>query len=221
MNRNFKYDTSKCNSSNQFVHTLHLKKNSFPNLPSQLQQQKTHKKHLNFNMVHLKMIDFSPLGISSLELGSHSQVFFNFSGIYVLSTSGNLASKLASKCKELPLGKFERQNPPKKGNHYKRKWIIWTNHQFLGDIILVFRGKWWIFQRHWGETTWCFSQWQCLKKGSSLPPRSRIAAFKARFPHQTLKFKAIQLKIHFPSNLPLASVRSEASFTDEKIQAML
>ena len=35
-----------------------------------------------------------------------------------------------------------------------------------------------------------------------------------------LKFKAIQMKIRFPSNLPLASVRSEASFTD-LIQAML
>jgi len=115
------------------VHTLHLKKNSFPNLPSQLQQQKTHKKHLNFNMVHLKMIEFSPLGISSLELGSHSQVFFNFSGIDVLSTSGNLASKLASKCKELPLGKFEQQNPQKRGTIIKGKQIR-TNHQFLGDI---------------------------------------------------------------------------------------
>ena len=76
-----------------------------------------------------------------------------------------------------------------------------------------------IFQR--GGKPPDVSQWQCLKKGSSLPPRSRIAAFKARFPHRTLKFKAIQLKIRFPSNLPLASVRSEASFTDEKIQAML
>lgn len=58
--QNFKYDTSKCNSSNQFVHTLHLKK-----APFQI---------FHLNMVHLKMIQFH-LGISSLEVGSHSQVF--------------------------------------------------------------------------------------------------------------------------------------------------
>lgn len=57
-------------------------------------------------------------------------------------------------------------------------------------------GKMMIFQRHWGKPP-DVSQWQCLKKGH-LFLQGRFAAFKARFPHRTLKFKAMPMENPLP-----------------------
>ena len=32
---------------------------------------------------------------------------------------------------------------PQKGDHFERKWIIWTNHQFSGDMLVFRGGKFW------------------------------------------------------------------------------